>query len=156
MRKNKTLATVFSTLFLLAVFFPIIENWKKEPKDSFPLSYYPMFSKKRGTYYKMHYIIGLDGEGGRQIIPYKMAGTGGFNQVRRQIIKAAKSGDEARSKLLEKVSKRIAKKGKGTFNELIEIQLIRGAINIGQFFTGQSLVPEKETILASFKLEGNN
>ena len=68
-----------------AVFSPVAENWRDHPSDGFPLSYYPMFSRQRGEVYRQTHLVGVDAENNRILIPYRFAGAGGFNQVRRQI-----------------------------------------------------------------------
>jgi hypothetical protein len=84
---GKAVAGLFSVVMLGATLAPVVENWKEQPQDSFPLSYYPMFSANRAEKYQVHYIVGLDQQGNRHLISYKFAGHGGFNQVRRQINK---------------------------------------------------------------------
>jgi len=40
-------ASVFGLSLLAAVLWPLRENWRAARRDSFPLSYYPMFSARR-------------------------------------------------------------------------------------------------------------
>src|SRR5688500_190743 len=82
---EKGSAGLLGVLLIGATLAPIAQNWRPEPKDSFPFSYYPMFSQKRGDIYRVHYMVGLDGQGKRHTIPHLFAGEGGFNQTRRQI-----------------------------------------------------------------------
>ena len=80
-------AVVVSVIFVFATLLPVKENWRERPKDSFPLSYYPMFTQKRGESYEVSYLVGVEADGEKRNLPYRLAGGGGFNQVRRQINK---------------------------------------------------------------------
>jgi len=148
MNFSKLGATVASILLIVAILYPIRENWEKKPEDSFPMSYYPMFTNKRGKAYKMNYLIGLDSLSNRFTIPYKMAGTGGFNQVRRQIKKVAKR-KKGRKKLLKKVAKRISRTKEAPYSEIVEVQLVQGVISFERIFEQKEIRADTEKILAS-------
>lgn len=146
MVRTKSKAAIFSIGFFLLVFSPVKENWKENPSDNFPLSYYPMFTKKRGATYKMYYLVGYDAQGGRHLIPYRLAGTGGFNQVRRQITKMSSSGKG--DELIAKVAKRIAQQEDSTFKNLVRLELVRGTIQIDRYFSEEDYLPEQEEQIA--------
>jgi len=129
MNFSKLGATVASILLIVAILYPIRENWGKKPEDSFPMSYYPMFTNKRGK-------------------AYKMAGTGGFNQVRRQIKKVAKR-KKGRKKLLKKVAKRISRTKEAPYSEIVEVQLVQGVISFERIFEQKEIRADTEKILAS-------
>ena len=150
MEYTKTTAAIFSICFLLAVLFPVKENWSPRPKDNFPNSYYPMFSKKRGDSYTVNYFIGLDASNNAYILPYNFAGTGGFNQVRRQINRAVRNGDG--KKLVKKVARRVARKRGSPYNQIVKVQLIRGTFNFDAFFLHDDLNPESSRVIASKKV----
>jgi hypothetical protein len=76
---HKAFAALLGCLLMGAVLAPIVQNWRASPKDNFPISYYPMFPGKGGDMYVVNYILGVDGQGNRQLIPYQFAGSGGFN-----------------------------------------------------------------------------
>src|SRR5262245_12792789 len=85
--RGKRLAVLASMAMIGAVLWPIQENWRKDPRDSFPLSYYPMFSAKRKPIESFNYLVGHDAKGKRYLIRHSFAGHGGLNAVRRQINK---------------------------------------------------------------------
>src|SRR5262245_18946920 len=89
---GKYRAALLSMALIGAVLWPLHENWQSKPKDSFPLSYYPMFSNRRDVVETFYYVLGIDAEGKRYQIPYKMIGEGGSNQVRRQLRKIMNEG----------------------------------------------------------------
>lgn len=150
MIKEKHLAIWGSALLIAVIIAPIKENWKAEPKDSFPFSYYPMFSKKRGETYGMYYLLGVDTLGQRHFLSYKLAGTGGFNQVRRQITKRAKKGEGR--ELLDRVEQQLKRKKKSFSRALSEIYLVKGVYHLERFLLQEEMLPMEETILASKKL----
>lgn len=67
----------------------------KVERDSFPLSTYPMFSADRRGRIIVPHVVGFS-EAGERIIPhYRHFGTGGLNQVRKQISRAVRQGRAA-------------------------------------------------------------
>lgn len=153
MNFSKTQALVFSIAIVLVVLSPIVQNWANNPKDSFPLSYYPMFAKKRTENYGLYYVVGLDTLGQRTRIPYKLAGTGGFNQVRRQINKARKT--EGGIPFLQKVARNIAKKEPELYTTLVGLELIKGYYHLEGYFIKNDTLPVLERKIATFKIESD-
>src|SRR5437867_6184718 len=102
--RGKRLAVLFSLAMVGAVLWPIQQNWRANPRDSFPLSYYPMFSAKRDEVETFYYVLGRDAEGTRYYIPYRIIGSGGGNSVRRQLRKIINEGHA--SDLAQAVAKR--------------------------------------------------
>ncbi len=150
MIRTKSSAAIFSALILFAIMYPIKENWQAKPKDNFPLSYYPMFSHKRDSTYSVNYFVGYDAQGNRMLIPYKFAGNGGFNQVRRQINRKCKEG-EAKA-LTRKVAKRLAKSQEAPYNELERITLVKGTYHLDDYFVKGDKTPRKEKVLSKRKI----
>lgn len=146
---SKRAATVFSFTIAGAVLWPVTENFKKKPADNFPLSYYPMFSLKRKPDHTLNYIVGYDADNKRYYIPYRYIGSGGLNQVRRQLNKKVRKDDT--DAVLQKVAKRIIRKNESPYNRLIKIQLVRGRFDFDTYFMSGSKLPEDEKILA-FKM----
>ncbi len=144
-------ATLISILIILLVLSPVVENWASKPKDNFPLSYYPMFSKKRKATYGLYYFVGYDSAQNRYKISYKIAGTGGFNQVRRQIRKAARSG---RADIItQEVAERVVQKKGHPYSKLERIELVKGYYHLEKYFSKQDTLPVYERKLAYYKIE---
>ncbi|MEL7119059.1 MAG: hypothetical protein AAFO07_06450 [Bacteroidota bacterium] len=151
MIQNKLIAIICTLLLLGAILAPITENWKAKPKDDFPLSYYPMFSHKRGETYSLRYIVGYDANGERYKIPYKIIGTGGFNQVRRQINKWSKRGEG--QVLLTQVADRIVNYEKKPYSDLVRLQLVKGTYHFDTYFLTDDKSPIKEKIISEKKID---
>ncbi len=151
MKYSQKQAVLVSVFIIALILSPIMENWASKPKDSFPLSYYPMFSKKRKATYGLYYFVGYDSAQNRYKIPYKIAGTGGFNQVRRQIKKEARS-DRADVFTL-KVAERIARKKGYPYSKLVRIELVKGYYHLENYFLKKDTLPVHERKLAFHKIE---
>lgn len=65
---------------------------KKVERDSFPVSTYPMFSADRSGKVTVPHVLGLTATGQRRPLHYRHYGTGGLNQVRKQIARAIRQG----------------------------------------------------------------
>ena len=127
-------ATLFSAGLLLLVLAPATAHVGADIEDSFPLSTYPMFSHARGDYYRVTYFVGDDAER----LNYRLAGTGGFNQVRRQIRRAAKEGRGP--DLCAAVANRLA----GQPDAPAEVAVVTGRFLLDGYFDGATAPVETE------------
>ncbi|GAB4497027.1 MAG: hypothetical protein OHK0019_29830 [Saprospiraceae bacterium] len=151
MIQSKSAAVVASLILLSAILWPIRENWQKEPKDAFPLSYFPMFSLKRDTTCRVNYFVGFDNRGNRVVIPYRFVGSGGFNQVRRQINKKVRQGKG--DALAQKVSKRLSKTSMAPYTELKRVALCTGTYDLDCYFLKGQKTPLEEIVVAEKTIE---
>ncbi len=147
---GKLLAGLFSLAILVATLSPILQNWQEKPKDSFPLSYYLMFSAERPKNYPVNYFVGLDSRGNRYVISHKLAGKGGFNQTRRQINKVVRENRSA--DLCQKVAANLAAQHDPAMQEVIKVQLVKGIFRFDDYFGGDKK-PRRETVLAEAAVE---
>ena len=143
---TRRLAGVMSIVIMGAALYPIVQNFRDERQDSFPLSYYPMFSRKRSEVRRVRYLIGYDAEGNRHTIHYRYAGVGGMNQVRRQIRKRVRNGQA--DVLCAAVAKRVSRLRKPPLSKVVTVQVITGDYRMDDFFRGNK-TPLKEKIEAS-------
>jgi hypothetical protein len=141
---GKLVASAFSIVMLVVVASPVVENWKAQPRDDFPLSYFPMFSEDRADAQRVTYVVGSDGRGNQYLIPYQYAGRGGMNQVRRQINKLVDQG--AAPRLCQTVAGRLAGAG-GGLPEIQTIEVITGTYRLSEYFTGRQ-APIAESVHA--------
>lgn len=142
---SKLSATVFSIGLMFLLILPIKENFKKKPKDNFPFSYYPMFAIKRDSLYDVNYFVGYDNNGGRHYIPHDYIGTGGFNQVRRQLNKKCKKGET--DKVTNRVAEKIAKTKSEPYTDIKRIELVTGTFHLENYFFAGETAPRKEKVL---------
>jgi hypothetical protein len=133
-RNGKLLALCFSLALIGAVLSPLPQNWRKNPKDNFPLSYYPMFSTKRDPIETFHYVVGVDEAGHRHFIRHTVIGDGGGNQVRRQLRKIIRAGRAP--ELAQEVAARVADKTGRRYRDLVSISVCTGKYSVNDWFHG--------------------
>ncbi len=149
-RESKNFARALSLLAVGAVLWPITWNWRKKPGDSFPLSHYPMFSAKRRKKVQVFYAVGLDKSGGRYQLPYTYAGTGGLNQVRKQIRIAVQRGNA--EDLCRRVTARVAREKSGKFDKVETVKVVTGTYRLSDYFSGNK-EPFSEEVHATMAVE---
>jgi hypothetical protein len=148
---SKPLAFLFSAVTLMAILWPVRENWHKKPKDNFPLSYFPMFSHQRDSINTVNYFVGYDSLGQRYYIPYDMIGSGGFNQVRRQINRKVKT--EKGEKLVQKVAKKLSQSPNTPYCHLVRVALVQGDFHLDNYFLQGEKTPLSEKIISTQTIE---
>jgi hypothetical protein len=145
----KGVAGLFGLLLVGATLAPVVQHWRPEPKDSFPFSHYPMFSQKRDSLYRVSYMVGLDGQGNRHLIPHGFAGRGGFNQTRRQINRFIR--DEKADTLCQAVALNVARDTTAAYRDIVEVRIVTGAFRYEDFFRGNK-TPAQEQARASCRI----
>jgi hypothetical protein len=150
---GKKRALLLSLALIGAVLWPLQQNWRKDPKDNFPLSYYPMFSARREAVETFYYVLGRDEQGKRYQIPYKMIGDGGGNQVRRQLRKIMNEGRAP--ELAKSVAKKVARSESSRWSKIVTVEVCRGKYAVDDFFRGRK-EPVSETIKGSAPVERRN
>ncbi len=143
---RRAFAYVLSGAVLLAVASPIVQNWRDEPQDDFPLSYYPMFSKERGETTSVTYIVGVDAAGRRRPIPSHYAFSGGMNQARKQL-RRVRHDKRRVDALCRLVAARIAGSGLPENAGIERVYIATVEIHLDDFFRGRR-EPKKETVHA--------
>jgi hypothetical protein len=144
--RGKPRAALFSLFLIGAVLWPIQQNWRDDPRDDFPLSYYPMFSFKRDPIETFYYVVGRDQQGARHYIRHKLIGDGGGNQVRRQLRRIIK--EDRAAELAQTVAKRLAREEKAPWCNIVSIDVCRGKFAVDDFFHGHK-EPVREQVKAS-------
>lgn len=148
---SKPMALSFSLLISATLLWPVKENWQPKPQDDFPLSYYPMFSHKRKATYAMPYLLGYDAQQNRHLIPYRYVGTGGFNQVRRQMRKMVRQ--DQGDLLLGQVVENLKETRREPYNQLVKVALVKGKYHLDDYFLHEQTVPLEEIILSAQTLQ---
>ncbi|MEM7305446.1 MAG: hypothetical protein AAF682_02190 [Planctomycetota bacterium] len=144
--RERGLSILAGCALCLAVLFPITQNWAEDPVDGFPLSYYPMFSKKRDGRAKVYHLVAYDAEGERHPVSYRAIGTGGFNQVRRQTRRIMRDGDS--DALCREVAERLAESDRAGEQALVEVRAVVAWYDFDAFFRGDK-TPISEEVWGS-------
>ena len=144
------MAGLFCVGMIAATLAPVAENWREKPNDGFPLSYYPMFSQSRGDSYVVSYIVGVDANGERRKLSHKLAGTGGFNQTRRQLNKFVR--EKRADELCRNIAAKIATDDRPDYTDVVEARIVTGTYHFADYFAGNT-APAKERIRATAKVK---
>ena len=134
---TRSLAAVAGAGLVLVVGWPIRENRKPfdRRRDDFPLSYYPMFSERRGAVGTVHHLIGVDPAGRERVVPHTFAGSGGLNQVRRQINRRVREGRS--DTLARRVARRVAGSDDPRVSDLVRVRVVTSRHRYDDFFAGR-------------------
>lgn len=143
--ESRRLPGLLIVLTLLVLLSPAAENWKSKPTDSFPLSYFPMFSAKRSETYSARTIYGVDSSGERIVLPYRFAGSGGFNSVRRQL--GVRVREKRAGELCAQVAARVGRSKRREHERIREVRIARETHNVDAFFAGER-TPLSEKVYA--------
>ncbi|GAA1172941.1 hypothetical protein [Pseudonocardia alaniniphila] len=146
-RGERTRAAVFSAAVLAAVLSPLLQYRRPIPDrvDGFPLSWYPMFSAKRNRQMSVTYAVGVTVDGGRLSLPSGALGTGGVNQVRRQLYRVAVR--EARpDAYADDLAARIV--SSPDWGNVIRVEVVRTLFDLDHCLTSRR-VDGESTVLAS-------
>jgi len=129
---KKVIIAIICVLSLIVVVSPVIENWKEEPKDDFPLSYYPMFTGMRRETTVVHHLYGIDENNNYYPIPKGViAQRSGFNSFRKTVTKIIKNGQA--KKLCSFVSNRLSNLEVEPYNQIKVVKVVTSEINIEEF-----------------------
>ena len=111
-----------------------------------------MFSTQRGEVYRQTHLVGVDAENNRILIPYRFAGGGGFNQVRRQINKMVREGHV--TDLCRSIASRLSRRNSAPLNSVVRVRVVTGTYRLADYFGLGIVRPEVERIRAVCAVEG--
>jgi hypothetical protein len=149
-RCEKAFAGALSVGLVAGVLWPLRQNWCESPRDSYPFSYFPMFSAKRRKRVRERYLVGLDASGGRRLIPYTYFAGGGLNMVRRQLRRLVLAGRA--DEVGRKVAENLAREPHGPLADVVTVQVVAGEYRLADYFTG-SKEPLSERVHATCEVE---
>lgn len=149
---TKPLAYSAGAALVAVVGSPVRQNLRplRERADDFPLSYYPMFSAKRGRTGVVHHLVGIDEDGGEHILPHTLLGAGGLNQVRRQIAARVRQG---RADLVaEAAGRALAEAEQARYRRIVRVQVVTSKHRYDDYFNGHT-TPLSRTVHAEVTLD---
>ena len=142
---------LFAMTVLGAMLVPVRQNWRPVERrtDGFPLSYYPMFSKRRRQYANVVYAVGITADGARRRLRHTLLGTGGLNQVRHQIYRVALTEERADDYVTALVPRLLVNP---SCDDLVRVEIIRGEFDLDECLLTHQVEATTETVLASADL----
>jgi len=153
MNREKIIIAFISIFCMLVIASPILENWKDEPKDDFPLSYYPLFLKKRGEKTVVSYLYGADKDKNYYTIPnyYVIPGVG-FNSARKQISRIIINNQAL--ELCEFTAKVLRIIDEEPFNKISHLAVVSSRVNIEDFMNkeGNNFRPKENRLHAECRV----
>ncbi len=127
-------AGLFCAGLLALTLAPVAQNWARDPRDDFPFSYYPMFSRPLGATYEVTHVVGIDHDGDEHAVPFGYLGHGGFNQVRIHVSRAAR--DDAR-RLCKRVAAAVSADPSAALRDVKTIVVRSGRYLLRAFYQGR-------------------
>lgn len=116
-------AYVATALLALVIVSPVLA---KTPKDSFPLSTFPMFAEgRKDANVTVDHAVAIDGEGNETPIPPPLIGSDEVLQARATIGRAIKRGSAAAKDLCVAIGERLVKSSDFAGTKSIELRTTR-------------------------------
>jgi len=150
---SKILANILAVGFILAILSPIHRPLRGARGDSFPLSWYPMFSRPRPALEPVTYVLGITASGERHVVHAKHHVKGAMNRARRQLVRLAKKPKTAKT-LCEQVASRFSKRRRGTMTQVVQIWIVRGKFDLDSYFGAGEKAAVSETIRWACQVPG--
>jgi hypothetical protein len=150
---TKTWARLLTLGLLLTILGPIYEPLRGARGDSFPLSWYPMFSRARPALEPVTYMLGLTASGERHVVHSKHHVQGAMNRARRQLVRLAKTKKTSRE-ICEHVAERFSRRRRGTMSQVVQIWLVKGKFDLHGYFSGGNKAPVSERIRWACQVPG--
>ena len=136
---------LLSCLTVGALYYPLRQYLRdaEDRVDGFPLSYYPMFSKRRRQMAKVIYAVAVHRDGSQNYLPQEVLGSGGFNQVRHQLNRIVKW--EHTEEYATTLAHRLAADPR--WNQFLHVEVVRGRFNLDECLLNRK-VQGTTTVLA--------
>ncbi|MAY80462.1 MAG: hypothetical protein CL930_06705 [Deltaproteobacteria bacterium] len=152
---NKTMVTLLSAALTFSILAPIKEGWRGVYGDSFPMSWYPMFSKPRRPLERITYMVGVYPDEKRTVIPSTYFVRGPMNQARRHVAKYGRNSTKS-MELCERAAKRIAKAETGRQSKIVQVRLVRGSFSREDYFGRRKKLPVVDYVKAACDVPGRD
>jgi hypothetical protein len=134
---ERRVAHLFSAGLLLCVLLPL--GWPP-PRDSFPLSSYPMFAReRRSALVSAVYAVAFDADGARRWVPPRLVASAEVLQARAVLERAAAGGKPAVDALCLSIARRMVAAGESA----VELRIVRASHDAIAFFERGELGDER-------------
>ncbi len=124
------LAYAISIALVGAVLSPMIGE---VPKDSFPLSTFPMFSHKRPATVEIDHVVAIDDNHDVHVVPPQLVAGSEVLQTKAAIAHAVNRGKQARRKLCRDVAARLAQDD--DYRRIKRVEVRRDRFNVARYFS---------------------
>ena len=142
---GKIWATFLSVTVLAIMLSSVVQNWRERPQDSFPNSYFPMFTAERNDLHTEHYVTGWDAEGNRTTIHYNNIAPGGsLVRIRRETVATMVRRGRA-AQLCRDVSQRIVERNPRALKSLVTLDVVTGTFSLSEYLRGNKAPVAEKT-----------
>ncbi len=150
---NRISAALVSLVVCGTVFSPVREGFRERPKDDFPLSWFPMFARKRPAVETPVYVVAIDASGARAKVAQNFWTSGGFNQGATQLLSAGRAGPAVLNSLCVRVARNVARSRRPELVHAEKLQILRGRYSRETFFGEDDRTPIDEKTLATCTID---
>lgn len=145
---SKIFAYAVVSLVVAAVVSPVITS---KPKDSYPLSTYPMFARNRSRTGTVVQAVAVRTDGTISTLGPKYLGTVDVLQAESTLTRAAKKGADSARHLCGEIAARVAERGEPENTR--EIRIRRLEFDTVDWFVDPAAATKSEHIVARCTLE---
>jgi hypothetical protein len=144
---GKLAAAAFSIALIGTMLSAVVQNFQARPRDSFPFSYFPMFTANIANLQTENYVVGRDAGGRRYPVHYNNIAPGGsLPRVRKATRDMVSRGQSAQ--LCQMASARIAERNPRALSSVVSLEVMTGTYNLSEYLRGNKK-PKSETVLAT-------
>lgn len=145
---TRTTASIVCLLVCVIVASPVRYHWVDGVKDSWPLSWYPMFRNPRPDKETVTHMVARDSEGVIHWLPYQRWARGGFNQGRNQLVRIVELGPERAREVCEEVALGLLDDPLPGGETAVDVVVLLSVFNRDAWFLEGERVPEENKIAA--------
>jgi hypothetical protein len=131
-RREPLVAWTVSALFLGAILWPMAQT---PPRDSFPLSTFPMFARARPPVVDIDHLVAVGNAGQRRIVPPQLVVRGEVLQSKALIDATVRRGRRASLELCRAVAARLAEDP--GWSNVVRLELRRDRFDVLAYFAGE-------------------
>ncbi|WP_349829144.1 hypothetical protein [Brevibacterium litoralis] len=141
--ESRSLALALGTAFLAVLASPVCRNLRpvEDRRDGFPLSHYPMFSAHRKRTGRVVHARVRYTDGTWEDVGYMTMGSGGFNQVRRQVARRAGTPEGAQA-----LAAQVLATLRGTGEEVDRVDVVKSSFRYAEFMAGDTTARSREVL----------
>jgi hypothetical protein len=131
---DRVYAYVLSALLLGAVAYPLLPTslFPWAATDGFPLSTYPMFSRKRPTVVSIDHVVAIDSAGTARVVPPSVITSGEVMQAKVLISDTVRRGRRAARQLCIAVAERI--RSDASWAGVVTVEVRRDRFDVARYF----------------------
>ena len=134
MNRDRIYAYGLSALLLTAVGYPLLPTsvFPWAAVDGFPLSTYPMFSRKRPTVVSIDHVVAVDSAGASRVVPPSVLTSGEVMQANVMIRDTVQRGRRASQQLCLRVAGRL--EGDADWADIVSVEVRRDRFDVARYF----------------------